>query len=495
MNKKFLLYALLCLMLAGVVTSCNKDDDDSNNIDYYTTSYTSTLVSAFSLGNNDDVLYNLDSVNFSIDQARGLIYNADSLPVGTNVTHLTVSMTFPYAVSQAQFHVTGGTVMSDTTFNYSSTTTDSIDFTGTVKLVVTSYDGAHTRTYDIKVNVHKTEPDSLSFSQSLRRDLPNVNSTLNAARCVQQGDTYYCLTLDGSNYQLNSAANPGQGTWQVKTLNFPFVPVVNSFTATSDAFYILSNAGELYRSTDGGDTWSDCGVQWHTVLGAWGNKALGVSYDGSTYRHDEYPRPSGYSLTEVEDSFPVAEASPLTPATNEWTITQQSMLFGGKSKTGNLLATSWGYDGTTWGEITNHSLQSGIPAIGEAVIVPYVSYSVDSTNHVATERVTWLLMGGRLANGSLNTTTYISYNQGISWTKGAQRMQLPSYMPAFYQAQAFVVDETLTGASKARRRVTKPVTEWDVPYIYIVGGRNSAAAPLSNIWKGVVNRKSFKPIY
>lgn len=103
MNKKFPLYALMCLMLWGIVSSCN-DDNSNRDADIYTTSYSSTLISAFSLGNNDNVLYNLDSVKFSINQDAGLIYNVDSLPVGTDVTHLTVSMTFPYTVRQAQFH-------------------------------------------------------------------------------------------------------------------------------------------------------------------------------------------------------------------------------------------------------------------------------------------------------------------------------------------------------------------------------------------------------
>lgn len=496
MNKKFPLYALMCLMLWGIVSSCN-DDNSNRDADIYTTSYSSTLISAFSLGNNDNVLYNLDSVKFSINQDAGLIYNVDSLPVGTDVTHLTVSMTFPYTVQQAQFHVTGGKVMKDSTFDYKSTTTDSIDFTGRVDLVVTSYDGNHTRTYNIKVNVHKMEPDTLYFNPSLRRDVPNVNGTLSAEKCVLQGSTYYCLTNDGGTYKLNSAANPGQGTWAVKVVDFPFTPAVHSLSATNDALYILSTGGELYRSTDAGTTWTDCGVTWHSLLGGWGDKALGVYYDGSTYRHDEYPRPQGYTLTEVEDSFPVAEASPLTPATNEWTLTQQSMLFGGKSKSGNILATTWGYDGTSWGEITDHKLQSGLPGMTEAVIVPYATYSVDSTNHTATERVTWLLMGGKMQGGKLNNTTYVSYNQGISWTQGGKLLQLPATMPAFYQAQAFVVYETLTtSSSKARRRsVTKPVTSWDVPYIYIVGGRGANGAQLGSVWKGVINRRMFRPIY
>ena len=63
--------------------------------------------------------------------------------------------------SSAEFHVKGGKWMKDTTFVYKSG--DSIDFTGDVKFTIISQDLSATRTYDIKVNVHKVKPDSLSW--------------------------------------------------------------------------------------------------------------------------------------------------------------------------------------------------------------------------------------------------------------------------------------------------------------------------------------------
>lgn len=493
-------------MLAGLLLACSlgacSDDDDDKKDDpsfYYDTYGTSTLISAFSLGSNDKVLYHLDSVFFAIDQDRCLIYNVDSLPVGTDVTKLTVSATFPSSVRAAQFHVTGGKVMRDTTFSYSSTTADSIDFTGHVQLAVTSLDGNHTRTYTIKVNVHNVEPDSLNWEQRSRRDIPNVNTTLQASKAVQQGDTYYILAQDGNGYELNSATHPGQGQWENTAVDFGFTPQVGSFTATSNAFYVLDQDGALYRSTGGATGWTACGVKWHSILGGYGARVLGIVADGDTYKHDEYPRPAGFSPAAVPASFPVSDASPLTMASNEWTASQQAMMLGGRTASGKLTRAVWGYDGQQWGEITDPKLNLTLPAVADAVIVPYYTYSVDTATFKTTQRIVWLMMGGMTDEG-LNTTTYISYNQGISWSQAGKSMQLPSYITPFWQAQAFVVNETLSAKAPRRKPYTPsgqttPVTEWQCPYIYLVGGRAASGAALGSIWRGVVNRLQFKPIY
>ena len=113
MNKKYsiLILTAMCLMIAAA--SCSSDDESTGSSFVVSDSYTSTLVSRFTLGSNDKVLYNLDSVFFSIDQDKNLIYNADSLPKGTDVSHLTVSVTFPNAVGKAVFKVSESEWMED----------------------------------------------------------------------------------------------------------------------------------------------------------------------------------------------------------------------------------------------------------------------------------------------------------------------------------------------------------------------------------------------
>ncbi len=488
-------YTMMCLLLAGVAVACNSSNSDDDEI-VYDTSGSTTMVNAFSLGSNDKVLYNLDSVFFTIDQERALIYNADSLPVGTNVTKLTVSLTLNETVSSAEFIVKGGTVQSDTTISYSSTTTDSIDFTGNVTVKITSLNGNYVRNYNVKVNVHQTEPDSLHWNQAARRDIPNVTGTLHGSKMVQMGDTFHMLTNDATGWVMSTAANPGQGTWSRSQMAFPFTPQLSTFTATTDALYILDNNGELYTSTNGGGTWTDCGVAWTNIYGAWEGKLLGVKNMGGAYWHDEFPKADNFVSTQLTDSFPVNGASNLAKANNSWTPAQQVMMAGGVNKQGNRLSTVWGYDGTRWGQINGHGT-SRLPAISQAVLVPYVTHNVDTVNFSVTQSVTWLLFAGSLSSGTMNTTTYQSQDQGITWTKAATSMQLPSYIPACNGASVALVNETLTASSASRRAtgVTQPITQWSVPYIYLAGGYAGNGTALQSIWKGAINRLTFKPMH
>ena len=103
----------------------------------------SVVISKFALQANDDIMENLDTVFFTIDLDRGLVYNADSLPVGTNVSSLKVDMTYAEG-SSAEFQVTGGEWMRDTVFKYNSE--DSIDFTGDVKFKIISRDMMNEKT-------------------------------------------------------------------------------------------------------------------------------------------------------------------------------------------------------------------------------------------------------------------------------------------------------------------------------------------------------------
>ena len=249
--------------LCGVSIKTTGCEASSSSDDYYGSySTSSTLISAFSLGEDDDVLDNLDSVHFVIDPERRMIYNPDSLPVGTDVRHLTVSITFPHTVSTAQFSVSGGKVMSDTTFDYTSTTTDSIDFTGNVQLSVVSYDKTHTRIYRVQVNVHTTQPDSIYWDRNLKRDLPGTVSATTGSKTVCLANEWLCLLNNGGTYTLSTASTPSQKQWSTSAVTFGFTPQVQSLTATASDLYILSDAGDLYRSADKGSTCVRRGSLW-----------------------------------------------------------------------------------------------------------------------------------------------------------------------------------------------------------------------------------------
>ena len=489
----YLLLAMAVLLSSlPALVSCGKDDDDSEYS--YSTSEQTTLVKAFALQADADVLASLDSVHFTIDYDNGLIYNADSLPVGTDISALKVTVDFLNTVSSAVFTITGATVQADTTINYTTSMTKSLDFTGRTVLTVTSADETLVKDYEIKVLVHKVNPDSLVWPMSWRRDLVGADAGVKAHKIVKQGDVFRALAYNGTTYTVLTAAAINQGTWNRQTVTLPFVPDIASLTATADALYMLGADGVLYSSVDGTE-WTSCGVTWRSVLGAYEDRVLGIMGSGDGYCHDEYPRSEGFVVSAIEDGFPVAESSDMILADNRWSKSAQAMIVGGIDSEGNMIRDVWGYDGTHWGKINNvHS--TALPAIAGATLFPYYTYkSLAGVRRYALQP-TWYLMGGRLASGQLNTTIYLSQTNGITWVASDTTITQASHVPAFYGAQVFVNNETLTaGAAYAPRRVSSPVTEWNCPYIYLCGGYNDQGALLPNVWRGVYIRMTNYPVY
>ena len=72
-------------------------------------------------------------------------------------------------------------------------------------------------------------------------------------------------------------------------------------------------------------------------------------------------------------------------------------------------------------------------------------------------------------------------------------MQLPEALGAFSNAQAYVMTSTYT-ARLARPRIIKPIESWECPFVYLFGGVNASGELNNCIWRGVINRLTFKPI-
>lgn len=498
MTHRTPLYLLLTIVvsLSSLMsfTSCNKDKDDDDTYSFSTSTQT-TLVTGFGLQADADVLANLDSVHFTVDYDKGLIYNADSLPVGTDITGLKVTVDFLNTVSSALFNITGATSQADTTIEYTSSMSQKLDFTGKTVLTVTSSDKSQVKDYEIKVLVHKVNPDLLVWPQEWRRDLPGYDSNVTGHKAVKQGDLYRIMTYNGTVCNLLTASSPNQGTWDQQTLNLPFAPQVSSFTATDDALFILAQDGTLYTSPDGA-AWSTCGVTWHSVLGVYDGRLMGIVAGTDGYYHDEYPHSDGFTASLVEEGFPVSHSSSMIFTDNTWTVSQQAMLVGGYDSKGNLLSDVWGFDGMKWGKI-NNSHSHSLPALADATLFSYYTYKTLPGVRRYGRQQTWFVMGGRKADGTLNGKIYLSITQGIVWAEADSTITQPSNMPNFYGAQAFVNFETLTasGASYLPRRVQSLVTSWECPFIYLMGGYNDQGALLPYTWRGVYNRMTNYPVY
>jgi hypothetical protein len=498
----------ICFAVAGVamfgLVGCNSSSEETD-----ATLSSSVMVNSFSLTADDDVLDDLDSVFFSIDLVKAAIFNADSLPYGTDVSKLIPVITTSDGVSVAELHVPrpGKT---DTIYDYITNSTDSIDFSnGPVTLHVVSLNGEVSRDYTINVNVHKLKTDSLAWGDVARRALPSKFSAPKAQRTVAQGDVIYCLTTDGSQYSVATTDNPGNDNWVITDVTLPAGADINTFSATDDALYILTNSGELYKSSDSAATWSDCGLKLDNIYGGYGTELIGSVEKTDGWHRISYP--SG--LDEVIPSnFPVSGTSLPVIFSTKLALSNQLLITGGRTAAGDLIGDTWGYDGNDWAKLSVTALPKKLL---NPVVVPYFTYKTAGSSWAKGTYATLVAFGGREADGTINQKVYTSVDYGINWALADSLMQMPECVPAMADMQGFVYQSVLTTRSGAgewqsfatRRipswlipysapasRVTEAITEWECPYIYLFGGVDANGTLFDTIWRGVINRYTFKPL-
>ena len=272
MNKRFPLYLILSMMLGFIATSCNDDKEDEELLD--DPYRNSLMVTTFSLEKNDSVLVGLDSVFFSIDLERAVIFNADSLPKGTKVNRLKVAMTLSsVAVAELTMPNDQG---ADTVVNFLTNASDSINFSrGFVKLHLESANKEYKRDYTIYVNVHKTVPDSLAWGKNAWAVLPSTLAKPTAQHTVEYNGSALCFTTDGSAYSLAVSDNPATGVWQKSSVTLPAGARIESITASADRLYLLTADNSLYQSADGGQTWTATGASMNHIYGCMGGTVYG----------------------------------------------------------------------------------------------------------------------------------------------------------------------------------------------------------------------------
>ncbi len=502
--SRFSAFCLIITVATTAFTACNATSDDI--IESQLPS--SALVKSFSLSANTKVLDNLDKVFFSIDLNTSNIFNADSLPCGTDV-HALIPVITTGGVSALEI-VVPRSGKSDTTYNYLTNPNDSINFSnGPVKLRLTSIDESVTVTYTVKVNVHKVKSDSLAWGDAAYAKLPTNLGRVTLQHTVKHQGKAYCLTTDDSRYCMAVADNPADQSWKTMNVDFGFVPDVESLRASDEALYILSLNRELYKSLDGGLSWTATQHTFDYLIGAYGSEIIGTVYDGSQWNIAT----TGGKTVKAPSNFPVSGVSTPIEYTFPMSDARQFTIVGGRLASGELTGASWGYDGSNWACLSNRELPY---AVEDAMVVPYFIFS-ENSYFVATKSSIFVAFGGKLADGACNDTTYISYDYGVSWRKASEELQLPAKVPAMHSAQAIVFPQDISSRSSqsfwtpvATRpvpdtwfklsgsdplsRASTEITSWECPYIYVFGGMNENNATYNTIWRAVINRFTFKPI-
>lgn len=196
----YLILSFFCLI--AVLSSCfnDKEVDYSNYNQCAITAFslkdiewTNTLLDQYGKDSTFNVTVTGSSYKFTIDQEKNLIFNKDSLPVGTPINKVLAEVT---ADGSAAF-------LYDNDTEYHELNNDTIDFTKNVTAVITSLSGASVRQYSIKVNVHKQHADSTHWD--LNAGLWE-GKDLKAPKAVTYGDRVAVFGMQNGKLMVTTAA-------------------------------------------------------------------------------------------------------------------------------------------------------------------------------------------------------------------------------------------------------------------------------------------------
>ena len=241
------------LVLATGMTSCNED----NHFEYEISN--ECIVTSMNMGALKREMHTKNSKGedstfivtvtgalypLSIDQERQRIYNVDSLPVGTDISKMVFSSINTIGTYSIRSLRTGN----DTIFNLN----DSTDFSKPRILTVHATDGVSKRDYQIKINVHQEEGDSMVWHQ-IGESTPEIALLENTRSIAVKDQIFLFGEKDGATQTLcvNVDDYSGNGTpkWYTATASTSIRP--QSVVRFHDQFYGVNAEDRLFASTDG----------------------------------------------------------------------------------------------------------------------------------------------------------------------------------------------------------------------------------------------------
>lgn len=436
------------VVLAAGLTSCLDSGDEAETV---ITNYYNAIVTGFSLEANTDVCANLSSYKFTIDNYGlsdpeihaqypddGIIFNADSLPVGSIPDSVKVSLSFssPDSVYFRLYEPWGKLGQ------YSTYSKDSALYFASYpdsRLTLVSA-GGYRKTYHIKVNVHRVKGDTIQwhdYTDELWADMAITDQRTDTL------DGQYCWYVEENGMQTQVSTSPISGdcrTWsamrRVVVAGGDVLDLASLYHWHGALYAVGKTSGHLFRSTDGVN-WTACasdysivsvlGNQCRTqdVFGRWNSDSLNVivRLDGQL-RFATTADARHWTLHQaVPAGFPVRGFSrPIsTEARSQYgNLTSRLYLTGGETADGQLVAGTWSCDG--WNEDDRDINwecfeQNEMPAMTGATVIEY-------TFDASKPKSLWLLQPGLNASGSvpantfygqLHATLYYSEDHGVSW--------------------------------------------------------------------------------
>lgn len=245
--RKCWLWLLLALPFLG--SSCSEDSGIATPDNDY------CYIKSVSLGTIKLRIGTLSSsfagntYEMTINQRDNTIENRDSLPYGSQLSRVIATIAFDGSVLTYREK---GSNAEWTAYN----STDSLDLTKPLELHLTSNDNKSSRTYTLKVNVHKQEGDSLYWnkceSEELFDGLTDIKAfVLNDKLMVLGQNETQTVLVERSGIEA-------QGTWEEAITDLPIETDIQTLRLQEGTLYLSTTDGKIFSSTDAKE-WGEVG--------------------------------------------------------------------------------------------------------------------------------------------------------------------------------------------------------------------------------------------
>ncbi|MDR0828501.1 MAG: DUF6242 domain-containing protein [Prevotellaceae bacterium] len=378
------------------------------------------------------------TTTFTIDTINLIIYNVDSIKFLTRIDSLV-----PVIGTN-----TASSIKINDTITYSTTTLDTLDFSDTVRITVTSQDKKNTKTFKVVLNVHQADPD-LYVWDPLEDEIYSENTVQQKLFFFENSLNLFVKTNSGVKLFYSENCDT---VWNTKsTTNFPNTFDIKYTVLLDNKLYIAENQ-QLYTSENGTNWTSETTTgSVNHLLFAMNGQVFGI--DNSTLTLKKLNGTIWENVTTLPSKFPVEGAG--ICVANSTAGNERVYVVGGKDSNGNLLNSVFSSEnGSYWANLASKNWFS-----------PREEISVVQYDDVL------MLIGGKDTNGVIindeeNKFFIISPDFGISWRAPYDNMSLPLDFVARFALQTAVND--------------------DKTIIYLVGGQTDMEF-LKDAWQGMKN--------
>lgn len=448
MRIKFLAIIAGFLFVSIALSSCL---DSDNTVEYSS----DATVYAFGL----DTIYG-KHYTFTIDQINRVIYNRDSLPVGSDtIIDRILIDTFTVAG-----WITAG--VSDTLF----IRTDSVDLLPAVnnesgmKFKVHAPDGRTYREYTLKVNKHTVDPDSLvwhnlsAFAPTLAGNQKSVILNNELWVYTETGTAYHTSTLpDKFGWNSTSVSTFPAGARLNTLVNFR--KTNKSKSDYTQSLYVVTDNNEVYSSSNG-ETWTaetGLGNNIVNLIAGFPDKLTGITADGyscisengKTWLQNADGTPV---LTTLDANFP-KENVYYTTFTNVNNLSQVMLVSGTPNPQYPELTVPWfSMNGSEWTDMITTSYDAACPYLYNPVCMYYGD--------------TFYLFGSEEDN---KLDAIYSSVAGLTWKKTERKFLLPEEFKGIAAPYSITVDAD--------------------NYIWVIFAGDGKE---TSVWRGRLNRLGFK---